>query len=301
MYNLIRTLSAMCLVLCLHQSTFARINNGNGDSSTVNTNNPHPDPIDANRYRTFPSLNGYFPKTGTALTNIPLDVAYGKPEFTPDYLAKNFTVSEFMSDARGQAVATIEEVERQNRYTDFLSPNDLTELPIGIKKKLGTSTVIIGVSKAVFKTDFAVLTVFCKILIPQGDPIFFGAEDIQLSYRGGILGTNAKLVLLGDYPISINGGNMMITLKGGFDMKTGNIAPDMTSAKFSCGGIQSLNIAADVSFPRSLLVPLDEQFKPLADESKKVVGEIRGREIQSWDELIVGINLPSKFALRGVE
>ena len=43
---------------------------------------------------------------------------------------------------------------------------------------------------------------------------------MKLSHQGGIIG-DANLVLLGDLNIPFNAGKWMLTLKGGFDYKTG--------------------------------------------------------------------------------
>ena len=175
-----------------------------------------------------------------------------------------------MADYRSQAVDVLDEIERKQNYIDKLLGKYLVELPVGMKKSLGNTNITLAVSKAKFLPTHTLLTVFCKIDLPQGRSIFFGADSVQLSLKGGIINAG-NLVLLGDFQIPINGGNSMLTLKGGFDLKTGNIDYTKTTfARMSCNGIESINIAADFAFPRSLLVPLTEDFKVVKDSTKKV-------------------------------
>src|SRR5687767_11009639 len=70
---------------------------------------------------------------------------------------------------RAKANSAVNETEAQQRYVDYLSPSDLNRLPIGLKKKIGNTTVKIAVSSAVFTSRYAELTVYAKIEIPQNN------------------------------------------------------------------------------------------------------------------------------------
>lgn len=141
------------------------------------------------------------------------------------------------------------------------------------------------------------MTIFCKIDLPQGKSILFGANNVKLSQSGGLIG-DANLVLLGDYQIPINGGNTMITLKGGMDFTTGN-ATNLTYAKLTCGGVQEVGILADISFPRSLLTPLNADYTVITDASRKVTGTFQTK-VTDWNDILTSITLPP-FALKGLD
>jgi hypothetical protein len=198
-YNLIRTWSVLFCILSSSIGAWAHTNTlSNKDSRDSLKNAKSIVRVNAKTQRNFPQLESYIQNAQSAFT-VPFESMDVAPEFTPQYIAENFTVSTEMADARAQAQATLDEIERKGSYTDNISPKDLVELPIGMKKKLGNSNVTIGVSKAKFLPEYTLLTIFCKIDLPQQNKsIFFGADSIKLSHKGGLIG-GGNLVLLGDF------------------------------------------------------------------------------------------------------
>jgi hypothetical protein len=230
-------------------------------------------------------------------------------EFNDFYYADRSMYDDPQLEAlRAKAKVSVNEVDAQQRYVDFLAPSDLNKLPIGLKKKIGNTTVKIAVSNAIFTPRYAELTVYAKVEIPQnnntnlgnsnGDnkkTIFFGVKGLKLSKDGGIIG-DAKLVLMGDYAIPMNGGKTSLVLKGGFDINTGQ-ATDKTFITIDCNGFKELGIAADVEFPRSLLLPTNAQGEVLP------TGVVKGSfstVISSWNDIMATINLPS-FEIKGID
>jgi hypothetical protein len=296
---LIRTWS-MSLGILLLTSISAEAHNGKNNRDKDNRDSLKNTPLpvaDAPQKRSFPQLNTYVQNAQTAFS-IPLESPEAAPEFTLDYITQNFTVSAEMADARSQAVATIDEIERRGSYTDYLTSKDLVELPIGLKKKLGNTNVTVGISKAKFLPEYTLLTIFCKIDLPQGKSIFFGADNVKLSHKGGLV-SGGDLVLLGDFQVPFNGGNSMLTLKGGLNMSTGDVKK-LTYVTFECNGVKNLGIAADISFPRSLLVPITADNKVEPDVNKKVTGSFSVQEVTDWNDIMGEISLP-KFAIKGLE
>jgi hypothetical protein len=293
-YNLIRTGCMLGGILLLNVCAEARNPNFTGKRDSVKRKLPLP--TEEKQTRSFPQLESYVQNLQTAFS-IPLEPSAAMPEFSNDYISRHFTTTAEMADARSQAQATMDEIERKGSYSTYLSPNDLVELPVGLKKKLGNTNVTVGVSKAKFFPEYSLLTVFCKIDLPQGKSIFFGADSIKLSHKGGLVG-KGDLVLLGDFAIPINGGNMMLTLKGGLDMKTGNVN-QLTYVKLECNGVKEIGITADVTFPRSLLVPLTSDLKVEPDAAKKVQGTF-STKVTDWNDILADISLPP-FALKGME
>jgi hypothetical protein len=247
---------------------------------------------------TFPELEKYLKENGVSST-IPTHIGYAAPEFTKEYIAKTFTTSEYISNARDQAQGVINEIERKGSFVDLLSTDNIIELPVGIKKKFGNSTVILAVGQAKLYPTYTELLVFCKMDLPQGKSIFFGANNIKISHGGGIVG-NWNLTLLGDFQIPINGGNSMITLKGGFDMATG-VTNNLTYVSFDCGGVKDVNVMADVSFPRSLLTPLNSDYSIVNDQQEKVIGTFTVQNLKDWNNMLAGINFTKPFAIKGIE
>lgn len=211
--------------------------------------------------------------------------------FTTDYLNMRFATDTTVNEYQQRAVAAFEELDRSNHYTTTLAPDDLNQLPIGLEQEVGNTKIKIAVSSAVFHPGYAELTVYAKIIIPQEPKqLFFGIKNLKLSYGGGIIG-DARLVLLGNVPIPLNGGSSAIVLKGGFDTGTGQ-GLDMTYVTIDCAGFRELSLSADVMFPRSLLTPLDVDNERIKDENKLVTAAFQ-TTVRDWNDILVSIALPA--------
>jgi hypothetical protein len=248
--------------------------------------------------RSLPSLDHYFEAAqNKGIGNIA--VPYGAiPEFSSDFIAAHYPIDATVADNISQAANTFSEIDRKGNYTDYLTPNDLVELPVGMKKKMGNTIVTIGVSRAKFMSQYSELTVFCKIEIPQSKKtLFFGLEGVKLSNGGGLIG-DANLVLLGDFQIPINGNNALLILKGGMDMRTGDVSK-LTYARLQCGGIKEVGIDGDVVLPRGLVKPVDANFKVIEADSVRVKGSFR-TVVNDWNNIFASITLP-RFAINGLD
>lgn len=141
-------------------------------------------------------------------------------------------------------------LDSRNNYVENLQLQDLTVLPVGMKKSLsdGNGMLEIGILKANFFTDRAELSVFVRLRIPSPDPnssikereLFFGADKVVFSRDGGLNG-DFRLVLLGDFIQPL--GNMTLRFKGGLNRF---VAPDInaqTYATVSCETLAGLGVA----------------------------------------------------------
>ncbi len=220
---------------------------------------------------------------------------YIAPEFNNEYLAKNFPTNDSIAKKVEKAIAVFEKLNSTQNYLDLVSPDDLIQLPVGIKKEIGNLTYTLGISKTRITPNYTEVTAFVKVEIPQSDSegnqkqLFFGADNIKLSHTGGIYG-DANLVLLGDIAIPINGGNGAVVLKGGFNMKTGSI-DKKTYVTIDCNGFKEMGISADVLFPRSMLEPVDENYKVNPDTKIKVKGHFE-TVVSDWNDILAEISLP---------
>ncbi|WP_289658135.1 hypothetical protein [Flavobacterium panacagri] len=219
-------------------------------------------------------------------------------EFTDSYIQKNYPVTQETNDNLNKAKATFEEIEKNSNVTDFLEPKKLSMLPLGIKKTIGGIQYMLGISSAKFTPTYTELTAFVRIIIPQGDSsgkmkeLFFGANNIKLSHKGGLVG-DTNLVLLGDFPIKMFGESSLLILKGGMDMKTGNIE-NKTYVTIDCNGFKELGITADYEFSRNVLEPVDEQYN-IIPSPKRVTASFK-TVVTNWNDILVELSLP-KFKL----
>ncbi|MTK54373.1 hypothetical protein [Paludibacter sp.] len=201
-----------------------------------------------------------------------------------------------------KAVVSIQELESYQRYVDQISVSDLSDLPVGLKKKFGSASVTLAVSQAKFMPNYTQLTVFCKLTLPQNDPetnkpkeLYFGASNVKLSHGGGLIG-DARLYLLKDIDIPLGKNSFSITLKGARNVNV----PDPTSdtyATLTCDGIKEIALAADVVFPKSMLVPLNQNLE--ADSTQQVTASFK-TVISDWNDILAEISLPT-FAVKGLE
>ncbi|MCV6628529.1 MAG: hypothetical protein OIF50_01580 [Flavobacteriaceae bacterium] len=222
-------------------------------------------------------------------------VSTSTSEFTDAYLLDNFPLSQVTNERRLEAKAVMDELEVSQNYLDLVTPNDLVSLPVGVREDIGGTSYMLGISKARFTPEYTEVTAFVRIILPQmgsdgkQKEIFFGADNLKISHKGGIYG-DANLVLLGDVPIKINGGNGLVILKGGFDFATG-ITEKLTYVTVDCSGFKELGLAADVQFPRSMLTPVDNAYKPIKDPNVKVSGSFQ-TIVGDWNDILAEITLP---------
>lgn len=220
-------------------------------------------------------------------------------------------LSDTIVSQRAMANASFQKIEEQNTWVDSFSNEDIQELPVGVKHIMGNIEYAIGITEARFTKDYTELTVFARIKLPQtnenGYPIelFFGANNVILSHEGGIVG-DANLVLLGDLTIPFNANQWMLTLKGGFDYRTGNVL-NSTYVTINCDGVKELGLQGDVEISRNLVLPIDPQgnvdlrehiFVPILTENGTQTIEVPNRVkgafnmvASDWNDLLVGIDL----------
>ncbi|WP_082923193.1 hypothetical protein [Flavobacterium succinicans] len=233
-------------------------------------------------------------------TNIASNNHYkpSESEFTTDYLIKNFSLSQETQNDLDLAKTTCSTIDKTDNLTDELGPKKLSMLPLGIKKTIGGIQYMLGISSAKFTPEFTELTAFVRIILPQRDEagkskeLFFGANNIKLSHKGGLVG-DTNLVLLGDVPIKINGENLLLILKGGMDMKTG-VVENKTYVTIDCNGFKELGITADVQLSRNFVEPVDNNYEALPSPAL-VTGNFK-TIVSNWNDILVEISLP-KFQL----
>ena len=116
----------------------------------------------------------------------------------------------------------------------------------------------------------------------RGKKIAFGAKDIKFNLKNGFI--SGKLQLLTDFEISVSGNKSKLVLNGGYD-------DNATYASFDCEGFTEMNIDADLQFGRNWLIPVDSEGEDLAHPAR-VETHVR-TNIESWNDLLVEVNIPS--------
>ncbi|MFD0962912.1 hypothetical protein [Pseudofulvibacter geojedonensis] len=222
---------------------------------------------------------------------------YKLNDFNNEYLIKNYSLDSITNSQILEAKSVLEDLELSQNYVSLVSSDEMLALPVGVKKEIGNVTYTLAINKAHLTPTFTEVSAFVRITIPQLDSqgnqkeLFFGSDSIKISHKGGIYG-EANLVLLGDVPIPINGGNSMVVLKGGYDLSDGNIDIENSSyVTIDCGGFKELGINAEVVFSRNLLEPVDSNYNLILDENEKVSGDFQAI-VSDWNDILVEVSLP---------
>ena len=144
-----------------------------------------------------------------------------KEDFFQEYLGKGNKYKLPSEDKeRGKAIGAFEDLDQSGNYAYSINPNELTTLPVGLRENKGNVEYSIVVTKAKFTPEYALINVYARVITPQQgieggrQKLYFGAENIKLSYNGKIIG-DAKLSLLGDIHIPFNKIKWLLTLEGG--------------------------------------------------------------------------------------
>ena len=226
-------------------------------------------------------------------------------DFWQNELYERFETDTVANNLRGKAEEVIDELVEGNKFleslTEYITGQTPITLPIGIKKKVGNSDFIMGVSQIKIGKDYSELEIFVRLLLPQIDDtgkrrqLFFGASGVKLSHKGGLFG-DADLVLLGDVGIPFQGKEIMMILKGGFDLKTGDLEKK-TYVTIDCDGFKELGLAVDVEFSRNKLLPVKADNKI---DNSKIPGTNRLKKVTTsfelvasdWSDILVEISMP---------
>lgn len=276
-------------------------------------------------FRSFPTLDQKILEN----KNFNVSFANREPEFTPEFIKANFEKDPVAEKLIKNAKGALDAVAKLGNFVDIITGNTLLELPVGLKKQDKTSgnTVELAITEVKFTPGYAQLKVWARLIIPEKGAVeneadrgverelFFGAENVKLSYEGGLSG-DMKLVLLGDQAIPIQGDNWLLTLKGGIDLKTGAFG-DQSFVEFSCSDLKGISLEGDIRVSRNVLLPIDEEGEytcgnyngnlyeftedyDLVVANKCYVGASFSVQAEGWNDLLVEVNLP-KFEVVGLE
>lgn len=228
------------------------------------------------------------------------------PELYSDHFISNSYNDPETDVEIGKAIGAFNTLEASGHFTNIINPNNLTELPIGLTENISNVEYGIVVTKAKFTPEYALINVYARIVTPQQGveggrkTLFFGAEDVKLSYNGKIIG-DAKLSLLGDINMPFNQNQWMLTLEGGrINKLNGGSVNDNTYVIIDCDGIKELSLKGNVQISRNVLVPLDNNGAVLPElGSNGQTNRVRGDfafKATDWNDILVKVSI-SPFAI----
>jgi hypothetical protein len=196
-------------------------------------------------------------------------------------------LTDAQQDIRDKIEATFNKVEQENRFIEFLDLTAMIELPVGIRTDLGVLRYTILIDSIVMTPKESFLYASMMFETPQGKHIHFMGSDIKFSKTGGLTG-DGKLMLVGDYPIKLDGDNTQLIIKGS-DKKT--------FVEFDCHGYKQLSLDASLMFSRNLLLP-EGANGSIQPEGNVAVSFTT--TVTDWDDILVDVSIP-KFQVKGVK
>lgn len=108
-----------------------------------------------------PTKDGLPTVQALSAVNIRTSLAYNRHLVSPESDMEAVNVTDEAADERLKASGTFSELDKSGRYLDDLLDKDMLQLPVGFKKKLGTTgSVEVAVSKVEFFSQYAELTMY---------------------------------------------------------------------------------------------------------------------------------------------
>ncbi len=166
-----------------------------------------------------------------------------------------------------------------NSFFSFQSLN----LPVAMKQNIRGIEYILAVTGLEFHPTGTRMDLILCVTTPYQDDkknkLYFSASNVSWSEKGGFADETVKLELLEDFRIPFGKKLEMVLKKG---QKTNG-----TFAEIDCNGLKFLSVDASLIFDNSLIIPANCDTTPC----KKITTDFSVK-IETWSDLIVGINLP---------
>lgn len=230
-------------------------------------------------------------------------------EFIKNQASKYKQKTSTSDNARLEAKTVFEKIEdSENWISTFSGSNNEVILPAGIKEIVDEVEYQIAFAEAQFGLT-TLFKVFVKVVLPQSDlngqpiELFFGADNVQLSKQGGLIGNggtagNTNLVLLGNIEIPFHSSNWLLSLNGASHYISTS-TQDVSFVSIDCNGVTGMSIDGQVQISRNLLIPIKSYGEPSQDATEKVSGTFLANAA-SWNDLIVDVQL-SPFVIANQE
>lgn len=197
------------------------------------------------------------------------------------YYPENFLTpaSEDQDEIKKKIESTYQKIFEENRFVEFLDDNALLDLPVGIKADIGVLTYTILIDSVVMTPRESFLYASMRFDTPEGKKLYFKGADIKFSSTGGLTG-DAKLMLVGDHPINLDGDNSQLIIKG---------SNNRTFVEFDCRGYKQLSLDGSLVFSTNLVEPEDNKGNVIPNTNLAIDFTT---SIVDWNDIVVAVNIP---------
>ncbi len=143
--------------------------------------------------------------------------------------------------------AVLDRIEAENRFVEELTENNLTNLPVGIKRTISGNTIVIGIDSATLSPNGMIISAFTRVVFPgQTYYITFALRGAFLTPAGLSQAGPTRLEMISDFRIKLNN---QVTLA----------LPDDGSnyIDWDCYGFRSINLSGLFEFSSDFFLPDD--------------------------------------------
>lgn len=189
-----------------------------------------------------------------------------------------------------RANTSLKQVTDNEMFTTALKGKNIT-LPVGIKKTIGNSTIVICIDSLVFTSRYAYAVVYAIVEDKKNKKkLAFYGKDIRFTKDGGFTG-DARIELLQTYSMAFG------------EKVNVNFLVDATHQNyvvFNCDGFKHLHVDAKVLFSRDLFIPENTDGTINNNPLAKVSAEFR-TDLEGFDDWLVQISNVPSFQVKGLE
>jgi len=220
--------------------------------------------------------------------NINVDFAEEvNPEGEPDNLVDiyKYTQDYVKNEKVKKAIAAVEGL-KESDMIEKLTKADMVNFPLGIVKTIKGTTYSIVFDQAKIHTTYAEVRVYGRIKNEKVD-LCFGAEDIKVSFDGGIIG-DATLALFGDFAVPMKSEKIGVVFKKFNGSTSGEKSGSYIT--FDCDGFVEAGLDLDIHLSRDWVLPTDARGKILPGTGRVVANA--ETKVRSLDDFVAEASMP---------
>jgi hypothetical protein len=175
-------------------------------------------------------------------------------------------------------------VENENRTVDELIANNLTNLPVGIKKTISNTKIIIAIDSAVLTPEGMFINAYTQVKLPgTTKPITLAARNILITPAGISLTATSRLVVISEFVIPISDQVKLILPADGSNY-----------IEWDCNGFRSVNLRGVFEFSSNYFIP-----DPILSRNKKNVTASFEVNTTDFNNILISTSI-DPFKIKGL-
>jgi hypothetical protein len=175
-------------------------------------------------------------------------------------------------------------VENENRTVDELIANNLTNLPVGIKKTISGTKIIIAVDSAILTPEGMIISAYTQVTLPGTTrPISLAARNILVTPSGISLTAASRLVVISEFIIPISDQVNLILPADGSNY-----------IEWDCNGFRSVNLRGIFEFSGDYFIP-----DPLLSNNKNNVTASFEVNTTDFNNILISTSM-DPFKIKGL-